>query len=539
MKFGPILLAEASGCILAHSLWVGKHRLKKGHRLTTDDLALLAEEGIETIIAARLDSDDMPEDQAAEIVARAACGAGTKLTAAFTGRANLYAETRGIAVIDAHRVDRINLTDEALTIATVNPYETVEPRQMLATVKVIPFAAPKSIVQLCADIAQEGGPLVSVAPFQPHRVGLILTQLPETKSSVLEKTKTAVAERLITLGSHLDSTRIVAHETSAIAKATTELLADGLKPILIFGASAIVDRRDVIPAGIESAGGKIEHFGMPVDPGNLLLLGYAGNAPIIGVPGCARSPKLNGFDWVLQRILAGLRVNRTDIMRMGTGGLLKEILSRPQPREMENSKGPRAPRIAAMVLAAGQSRRMGRNKLLEPIHGQSMIQHAVDAILGSAARPVFVVIGHQADQIKAQLRGREVIFVDNPHYAEGLSTSLKSGLTALHEDFDGVLICLGDMPLIQETQLNQLIAAFNPVEGRSIIIPTWQGKRGNPVLFAAQFFSEIKNLTGDIGARHLLSEYQDQVQEVPMDNDSILVDIDTPERLATIMSKSI
>ena len=167
--------------------------------------------------------------------------------------------------------------------------------------------------------------------------------------------------------------------------------------VLVAGASAIIDRRDVIPAAIEAAGGRVEHFGMPVDPGNLLLLGRVGTVAVLGLPGCARSPKINGFDWVLQRLLADLPVGRAEIARRGTGGLLGEIASRPLPRgQINRADPPSRPRVAALVLAAGQSRRMGRNKLLIDIDGRSMVEHAVEAALASAAAPVIVVLGHDA-----------------------------------------------------------------------------------------------------------------------------------------------
>src|SRR5262249_23674871 len=146
------------------------------------------------------------------------------------------------------------------------------------------------------------------------------------------------------------------HETAALARALDEVLKAGAELVLVFGASAIADRRDVIPAAVETVGGKIEHFGMPVDPGNLMLVASADGRPVLGAPGCARSPKENGFDWILARLLCGLPVTRNDITGMGVGGLLMEIVTRPQPREGEEQAGRR---IAAIVLAAGRSTRMG------------------------------------------------------------------------------------------------------------------------------------------------------------------------------------
>jgi molybdenum cofactor cytidylyltransferase len=129
----------------------------------------------------------------------------------------------------------------------------------------------------------------------------------------------------------------VPHEAPSLAEALRRADLIGPDIVVVFGASAISDRRDVIPAAIEMAGGRIEHLGMPVDPGNLLLIAQMQGKPVLGAPGCARSPKENGFDWVLQRLLAGLTVGRAEIVALGVGGLLMEIKTRPQPRAEQPS----------------------------------------------------------------------------------------------------------------------------------------------------------------------------------------------------------
>jgi molybdenum cofactor cytidylyltransferase len=267
----------------------------------------------------------------------------------------------------------------------------------------------------------------------------------------------------------------------------------------------------------------------------LLLLSHLGQTPVVGLPGCARSPKINGFDFVLQRLCAGVAVKPKDIMAMGVGGLLKEIPTRPQPRDLPASGAQRAPAIAAIVLAAGKSTRMGEtNKLLMNLHGTPMVARTVAAIAASAAKPVIVVTGHDAPRIEAALKGQPVAFANNPRYADGMSTSLKIGLQALPADIDGVLICLADMPAVSPGAIAKLIAAFNPAEGRAIIAPTFQGKRGNPVLFARGFMDEMRQAEGDTGARALLSAHTDAVYEVEMDDAAVLADADTPAAFAAI-----
>ncbi|HLY56627.1 MAG TPA: NTP transferase domain-containing protein, partial [Stellaceae bacterium] len=386
MKFGPVPLAEAEGAILAHSLSVAGRQIRKGRVLTAADVAAIADAGIAEVIAARLDPDDVPEDRAATRAASGLAGSGIAEQPAYTGRVNLHAEAAGLLVVDGAAVGRLNALDESITLATLPPLSLVEAGRMVATVKVIPLAAPESVVAAW----QAAGPALRLARLRPHRVALIQTMLPTLKPSVYDKTARVTRERVEALGSHLIGERRVPHQAEAVAAAVREVLAEGASLILIAGASAIIDRRDVVPAGVVEAGGRIRHFGMPVDPGNLLLLAEIGAVPVLGMPGCARSPKLNGFDWVLERLVADLPVGPEEIAGMGVGGLLGEIPSRGLPREAAGR--PAVPRVAAIVLAAGRSSRMGSNKLLIEIDGRALVERAVDAALASRASSVIVVL---------------------------------------------------------------------------------------------------------------------------------------------------
>lgn len=537
MKFATFALAEAEGAILAHSLSTPDGVLKKGRRLSADDIALLVRAGHSTVIAARLEAGDVPEDAAAHRIARALAGACTRLTEPFTGRANLHATAAGLAVIPRDVIDRLNAIDEGLTVATLAPFERVTAGEMVATVKVIPFALPETVVTKAERIAGEAP--VSVAAFTPRSAGLVLTKLAGTKESVLRKRERVMADRLAALGSRLARSETVAHEESAVAAAVTRMKDAGLSPIIVFAASAIVDRGDVVPAGVIAAGGEVVHLGMPVDPGNLMMLGRVGDADVIGAPSCAGSPKLNGFDWVMERRLAGLDVGAREIAGMGVGGLLKEIASRPQPRAggsvMESEGVRREPRVAAVVLAAGRSTRMGSNKLLEPVAGVPMVRLAVEAALASRARPVHVVTGHQADEVAAALAGLPVTLVPNADFASGLASSLKAGIASLTgTGCDAAVVMLGDMPRIEGRHVDRLIAAFAPKEGRSIVVPVRTGKRGNPVLWGAELFPEMMEVAGDTGARHLIGQHAESVAEVDLDTDAIFLDVDTPDVLARV-----
>ena len=537
MYFGPVPVEDAAGTILAHSVRKSCLIFKKGRVLSAEDVAALQAADFETVIVARLEKGDLGEDEAATRVAAALRGEGLTVAAAFTGRVNLFAEAAGLVVLDPERLEAVNLADESVTIATLPAFAQVVPGQMVATVKIIPFAAPSAVVEQVEAALREGGTPLRVAPYRPLRTGLLQTELAGTKGAMLDKTVAVTRERLAALGSTLVHEARCPHDEAKLADLIAAARPLGLDLLLIAGASAITDRRDVLPAAIARTGGTVEHFGMPVDPGNLLLLAHLDGVPMLGLPGCARSPKLNGFDWVLQRLAAGVPVTRTDVMRMGVGGLLAEIPSRGLPR-VGTAEAPRAPRIAAIVLAAGRSSRMGgTNKLLADVHGTPLVARTVDAALASSARPVVVVTGHQGDAVRAALAGRPVTFADNPDFADGLSTSLRAGLAALPAEVDGALVCLGDMPTVEPSVLDRLIAAYNPTEGRAICVPVAQGRRGNPVLWDRRFFADMARVSGDTGARHLIGQNIEQVCEVPVDQDGVLDDVDTPDGLARLVAR--
>ena len=538
MKFGPTRIDEAEGAVLAHSVSLSDGDLKKGRILGADDLEALRAAGVSEILAASYQPGDVPEDEAASRLARALGATGSRVADAFTGRANLFAERAGVFTVDVAVIDAVNRIDEAITIATLPNHAAVAQGQMLATVKIIPFAAPKAALDQAIDRLKSKAPVLRVHRYRPMTARLIQTTLPGTNRKMLDKTVRITEARLHAIGGTLEAETRCSHDADALAAEISAVMQEPPDLLLIAGASAITDRRDVLPAGIEQAAGRIEHFGMPVDPGNLLLLARHRDTPVLGLPGCARSPKLNGFDWVLQRLAAGIPVDRSSIMAMGVGGLLTEIPSRPQPRAEKRRTASRR-KIAILVLAAGQSRRMGKtNKLLVSVDGKPLVRHTVEAALASKAADTLVVTGHEREAVEAVLEGAAVRITFNPDYARGLSTSLKAGIDALPPDTDAAVVCLGDMPDIDTTLLDRLIDAFDPAQGRSIVVPTHNGKRGNPVLWASLYFPAMTALEGDVGARHLIGQYPEAVVEVPMETPATLLDIDTPEALDAYLARS-
>ena len=296
MKFGPVPPKDAIDATAVHTIRQGALVLKKGTLIGPAEVAALEAAGVSDVVIVRLEADDVAEDTAAAEIAKAAVGEGSRADRAFTGRCNLFAETAGILVVDKDGIDRLNRIDEAITLATLPACKPVVAGEMIATVKIIPFAVGKSHRDAALAVATQAKPLVRVAPYKVRKVGIISTLLPGLAPKVIEKTLKVTAERLAPTGASIVAERRVPHESAALATALDAVLKEGAELVIVFGASAIADRRDVIPAAIEKIGGSIEHFGMPVDPGNLMLMGRARVRLVLGAPGCARSPKDNGFD---------------------------------------------------------------------------------------------------------------------------------------------------------------------------------------------------------------------------------------------------
>jgi molybdenum cofactor cytidylyltransferase len=533
MKFGGVTPEEARGATAVHSIRKGDLVLKKGTLIGDKEIAALKAAGVAEIVVARLEEGDVSEDQAAGEIAAAVAGQGARVDRAFTGRCNLFAEAAGVLVVDKDATDELNRLDEAVTFATLPAFKPVVEGEMIATVKIIPFAVSRGPRDAALAIAEKTRPIIHVAPYKVKKIGVVSTLLPGLAPKVVDKTIRVLRDRIAPAGATIIGERQVPHDQAPLSKAIDELLREGSELVIVFGASAIADRRDVIPAALEEVGGTIEHFGMPVDPGNLMLIGNARGISVIGAPGCARSPKENGFDWVLMRLLAGLKVAREDITGMGVGGLLMEIVTRPQPREKAVPEKGR--RVAAVVLAAGRSTRMGAvNKMIAEIGGKPLVRIAAEQAIASKASPVIVVTGHEREKVEAALDGLNVRFANNPDYADGLGTSLRTGIAAVPAEADGAVVLLGDMPQIDAALIDKLVAAFDPEKGALVVVPTIEGRRGNPVIWARRFFPDLMAVTGDVGARHVIGNVAEAVAEVAVSDPAITVDVDTPDVLARI-----
>ncbi|MBB3944490.1 molybdenum cofactor cytidylyltransferase [Rhizobium skierniewicense] len=533
MKFGQFPIDDATGFLLAHSLRFSGVDLSKGHVLKRSDLQRLKAAGLKTVTAARLESDDLSEDDAASMLAVAASADSLRFSEARTGRVNVYSTVKGVFVANKAVIDCFNSIDPAITVACLADHSRVNADDLVATFKIIPLAVPRSKIEAACSVMKEQTAFC-VRPFKRFAVSLIATELPRLKPSVMDKTARILARRLAVCGNSLQRESRTTHETQALSEALREVSAlqdDAPKLIVVFGASAVIDEGDVIPQAIREAGGTVLRVGMPVDPGNLLVLGLIGETHVIGAPGCARSPMENGFDWILERVLTGEKPDGGMIAGLGVGGLLKEIRSRPMPRDNVSERQDQMS-VAIVLLAAGMSSRMGSSglhKLLAEFDGIPLLRRTATVAVGSKASSVALVLGHRADDLINVLSGLKLSTIINPDYASGMASSLATGFaTQEARNADGIMVMLADMPDLSSVHLDQLIDAFDASGATAIVRAVFDGKPGNPVILPRSLHDAILRLEGDVGARHLI-----ETSGLPIINVEIgsaaQVDVDTPQ----------
>jgi len=521
MQFKTLRVAEAVGWTLAHSIAVGANRIAKNSTITADIIEQLQEANIEAIQAYSLETSDIDENSAAKAIGGHIQGACIEVAAATHGRCNLHASSAGLLFVE-DKIDDLNTATPSVGIATLHKYTPVQQGQLVATVKIIPFGIEKNQLEAVLKIDAS----LKVKTYRQFTVALLSTGAPITA-----KTVRVTKNRIESVRGSLEIMETCPHDVDSVTDKIREVAANRPDLLIVSGPSAISDYRDILPSALKKAGGDVLHLGMPVDPGNLLMLGKLNDMTVIGMPGCAKSPSLNGFDWVLERYAARLPLDAGTLQKMGIGGLLKETVGRPEPRAPVTAHAPTT--TAAVVLAAGKSSRSGdTHKLLAMLDGKPVIEQSVIALKKAGLDEIHLVTGARAAEIETALNSQHIHFTHNADYKSGMGTSLAAGISSLPDSCEQCLISLGDMPFVQTATIQTLQNAAVQISEADIFVPLFKGKRGNPVLWRKNQFEKLKQIKGDQGGRSVMRSQENLVCEVPVDDPGVLIDLDTPEALA-------
>ncbi|REJ84201.1 MAG: molybdopterin-binding protein [Acidobacteria bacterium] len=333
MRFGAVPLAEAVGHVLAHNVVDGGGRrvLRKGRELSADDVETLRRLGRDEVTVARLEPGDVGEDEAADRITRHVAAGSVRRAGPSTGRVNLHAIELGVLRIDPRRLLELN-SCPGVTLATLRDWTVVRPDRMVGTTKILPYALEAEVLEQALAVP---APILEVEPLPRRRAHLVVTAGAGSREKTLAGFEKALRQRLEALGSSLVASCTVSSDVGGeeeLASALAAAKQAGAELVVVAGETAIQDRHDTAPRALERAGGEVTCYGAPVDPGNLLLLGALGEVPVLGAPGCARSPKRNIVDLLLPRLLLGHPVSRLEVLELGHGGLLEDVPERPLPR---------------------------------------------------------------------------------------------------------------------------------------------------------------------------------------------------------------
>ena len=541
MKFGEKPISECVGDLLVHSIKTPDGKLSKGTKLSITHIETLRLIGAKLLLVASLEEDDVEENLAASMLSNTFLKSGFKLSVPATGRVNFIADALSIVRLDVEKIKSLNEIDEAITFATIMPDQLVTAGQIIATLKIIPYAVSKSSIDAALSVISNSD-IVSCHTIVSRKFSLIQTSFEDTKPSIISATEDVTRTRLSRLNCPLIDSQLTDHTASKVHNALIRARAQGAEAFLLCGASAIADRLDILPEALRMVGGEVIHLGLPVDPGNLSMVGEWDGMLVLGMPGCARSPKLNGLDWLLQKALAGIKLDKSELSGMAVGGLLADIASRPLPRKLIHKNTAKHQKTAGILLAAGSSRRMGaQNKLLLPIdNGLSMIRWIAQTYLDTNIDTLIVVTGFQHEAIRKALLGLNVEFVHNHDYQTGQASSVARGIESLSEQYDCALIGLADMPFITSDLINRLIKSHDllPKPEVRITMPIIDGRRANPVIWGRAFFDELQAISGDEGGRQILAAYLSAVNGVSWDKTQIAEDIDLPEDIQKLSGVS-
>lgn len=520
MQFKEVAVVDAEGWTVAHSVELEDKRVPKNTIITGELQDILLAADIETVPAYRLEDGDLDENTAAHRIAHHLAGPHLRVGKPARGRCNLYADGPGLfhAASEFHEVNRV---DPAIGVATLPDMAPVSHGKLVATIKIIPYGLAAERIMSVESLATK----LKILPFEPFEASII-----SSGAALNAKAFNTTKNRIESIQGKVRETLRSAHTVQGVAAALERQSTSDVDLILLSGLSAISDHRDVLPAALEKAGGTIIHLGMPVDPGNLLMLGTIKGKTVIGMPGCAKSPSINGFDWVLERFAARQPLTPEVIQSMGIGGLLKEPVDRPEPRAP--AKTASIEHTAVVLLAAGKSSRSGKtHKLLAQLDNKPVIEQTVISLKKAGFKDITVVTGARSGELEAALSGQQVSLVHNPDYETGMGSSLNVGIKSVNSDAIQCLICLADMPFVAPSTYQALVEAAGRHTESTIFAPSLKGKRGNPILWRRSMFDALSQVSGDIGGRQIMRENQHKICEVDVGDPGILIDLDTPEAL--------
>ncbi len=470
------------------------------------------------------DDNDWGEQKICDYLAPLLNGQNMRSEITKTGRVNFYATNDGLLAFDAPNCHQANGLSEHITLAILPPFQMVRRGQLCASLKILPYFVDENLVRQFGQLARQVQ--CAVHGFMGGRVHLLMTMTDDKRPEDYIKSAIMVQDKLQIYGYKTTTISYCRHDMQEICQKLT--IKGEFDVVCVMGAVAISDRADIVPRALCQLGGTIERFGMPMDPGNLLLLGKLGGAHFLGLPGCAKSRKLNGLDFILMRLSAGLNPTSQQIAQMGVNGILPEDFNRGALRAQKPAIMSQ-PLIA--IMAAGLGRRMGGDiaKPLVIFRDKPLIQWVIEACMTALPKAEIIVIINstgQGKKIEEFCKTLGVNAVENPQYAEGMASSLRLASHLALERKSALMVFCADMPNITPPTIEKIWREFQSSPTICAVQPKFGESFGHPVVLSPRLFAQIAEIQGDMGARQILQDAGEHRKIIEVLDAGILQDID-------------
>ncbi len=474
------------------------------------------------------DNNDWHEQKITEQLANDFLGENIKCEITKSGRVNFIAKIDGILHFNTENLDKFNELTPEITMAT-RPYCTqIYQGEIVASCKIIPYFVAGNIVKKSMVLAKKS--CLNISPLQGGKAHLIFTYLEEIPPQKLQKSAQIFQKRLLKYNYEVGKISNVRHHCQELSEFLTQIPPKDFDLIAIMGAVSIADINDIVPKALINCGGKIIRYGMPVDPGNLLLLGEISNCPFLGLPGCAKSPKFNGLDFILQRLAARINITSKDIAQLGKIGLLPENYDRGALRAVNY---PVASKPLIAILAAGKGERMAQDlaKPLTIFRDKALLEWVIDNINQALpSKDIIIIVNDspQGKQVQEFCLTKQYKFIINNQYNEGIASSLRLAVNYASQTHSALMVFLADMPNITPKTIATIWQEFQrDTQNIMAVQPKFGSQLGHPVVFNPRIFSELAKLSGDTGAKTFMENLSDYRRIIDTLDAGVIQDGDT------------
>ena len=535
MKYGEFKINQSEGVILCSDIALGGFFLPKGHKITQEDIALFKGFDIYSVFGVLFEDGDVDFRTAQQQIAAQICGSGLGYANDSGGICQIVAAYDGVFTVDDVRLDKFNGFNDNIVLNVIKSYTAVKSGDIVAELEIIPpLITEKDVDDMMFRLSGNDN-LLSVSKTNEKKAVLLYPHLLNDEAE--NKHFTSVVMKLVT---NLGDAGLV-FEREVNSRYNKDAVADSLFDAYTLGADVVfvlsplksIGRNDIIASAVNAAVDEIVNFSVPVVSASELILAQKNNTKVIVVPFAYDLVDSSEIDRLMKRAIFSEYLSEAMFVRKHSGYITSGLVADEQMNKHlimpkgQSSAGKAD--IGIVVLAAGQGRRAGLNKLMtEGKDGLPLFLRAVNAAIASKARPVFVVTGYRHEELEEWLDKLDVNVLYNPAYASGIRTSIAMGLKSVPSSCDGAILLPADMPNIEAADLNKLIAKFDKTSDKQVCLLAHKGVKSNPVLWSKSLYDQADIVPENAAMRAVFVEHADYTKVTEIKDAKKLRDVNFP-----------